>query len=374
MPAVNATWGRPRSIGRTVGGARRRRWPRVLAAVLAALVALSFLPPVAVRLRAAAVVAQSLGLPVPGFLRAAAVEGPWEIRPGLAGDLYVPIVPSPAIVLVHGAAPLGAQDPRITDLARALAGAGRVVFVPQLELRHRAFDPGDVDRLVESVLALQAEPHVHGPVGFLGISYGGSYALIAAADPRIASRLGFVAAFGAYVDLRNVIQAVTTGATTPGGTVETWEPDSRALGILHTVILRYVADEDRPDLEAALDGRGSADALSPEARTVYDVLANRDPHLAPALIARLPADLLHVLSAASPEGTLDAVRAPAAVMHSTFDPAVPPSEGRLLAEALDAPLYLLSSFRHVTPGGLLRGAPDLWRATGFTVWVLERGG
>jgi dienelactone hydrolase len=352
---------------------RRRRLPRVLAVVVGALVALAYLPPVAIRLQAAAVVAGSLGLPVPGVFRAPVVEGPWKLRPGLEGDLYVPIRPSPAIVLAHGAAPRGARDPRIVRLARAMAGAGRVVFVPQLELRNREFEPDDIGRLVDAVFALRQEEHVDGSVGLVGISYGGSYALIAAADPRIASGLGFVAVFGAYHDLRTVIQAVTTEATTPGGRVERWEPDPDAREILTSILLQYVPQQDREALVEALEGRASPETLTPAARSVHAVLANRDPHEALALVDRLPFDLLGVLYAASPARVIDLVQAPVAIMHSTFDPAVPPSEGRLLADRLDAPLYLLTSFRHVTPGDILRGLPDLSRATRFGVWILAHG-
>lgn len=359
-----------------MGGRGRRRWLRALAATLAALVALayaiSWVPPVRVRLRASGVVARSVGIPVPGFLGSPLLSAWVAPRPDLRGQLYVPLQPAPALVLVHGAAPRGARDPRILRVAKALARAGRVVFVPQLELRHRVFEEEDLERLVAAVRWLQGLPHVDGPVGFVGISYGGSFSLIAAGDSRIAGSLGFVAVFGAYLDMRHVVQGVTTGATTPDGEVKRWEPAPQADDILLNVAKRFLDPRDAEDLDRALAGKLSPEALSRDARAVQAVVTNRDPRRALELIAGLPADLLAQLEAFSPVNHLGGVRAPVAVMHSAFDPAVPPSEGQLLAERLHAPLYLLTSFRHVSPAGIVRGLPDLWRATQFVVWILER--
>jgi pimeloyl-ACP methyl ester carboxylesterase len=291
----------------------------------------------------------------------------------MEGDLYVPVGTSPGIVLVHGAAPLGAHDPRIERLAEALARAGRVVLVPQLELRHRVFDASDIERLVAAERFLEGSPVVDGSVGYLGISYGGSFALVAAADPRIADRVGFVATFGAYLDIRHVIQGITTHATTPEGKVEAWEPAPQAAGILLNQSAKLLSLGDARALREALEGERPPEELSDEARAFYDVLSNRDPRRALELVARLPEDVLSRLDLFSPVHYLAAIRAPVAVMHSEFDPAVPPSEGRLLADTLRAPLFHLDRFRHVSPGELLSGLPDLWRATRFAAWVLARG-
>src|SRR5205807_7346037 len=43
-----------------------------------------------------------------------------------------------------------------------------------------------------------------GPVGVIGFSFAGGLALVAAADPRYANDIGFVAAIGAHDDLARV--------------------------------------------------------------------------------------------------------------------------------------------------------------------------
>ena len=354
-------------------GGRRRRWLRWVGGVALAVVGLWYLPPVHVRVTSAIAVARSVGLPVPGVFGTSVEVRRVVVAPELAGNLYTPSWPSPGIVLVHGAARRGADDPRIERLASAIARTGRVVFVPQLELRFRVLARSDIDRLVRSVLALERSSYVDGSVGFVGISDGGSFALVAAADRRIASSLGFVATFGAYLDLRHVIQGITTGATTPNGRVVPWEPAPQAPGILRHQAEQLMAPPDRADLEVALAGTRPVASLSPTARSVYDVLENRDPRRALGLIDRLPAGLREDIRAFSPVTFVDRIEAPVAVLQSAHDPAVPPSEATALAEAFHAPEYLLTTFTHVTPGSIVRGLPDLWRATSFTTWVLDHG-
>ncbi|MDP9341217.1 MAG: hypothetical protein M3Q23_03705 [Actinomycetota bacterium] len=354
-------------------GGRRHRWLRWVAAVVLVLTGLWYVPPIHVRVTAALAVARAVGLPVPGVFGSSVSVGRVVVAPDLVGNLYTPSWPAPGIVLVHGAARGGADDPRIERLASAIARTGRVVFVPQLELRFRVLSRDDIDRLVRSVLLLERFPFVDGSVGLVGISDGGSFALIAAADPRIAGSVGFVATFGAYFDLRHVIQGITTHATTADGRVVRWQPAPQATGILRHQAERFLLPADRAALEDAMAGSLPPSELSADARAVYGVLENRDPRRALALIDRLPASILRQIRAFSPSRYVGRIDAPVAVLQSLDDPAVPPSEAALLASAFHAPEYALTTFTHVTPGSLVRGLPDLWRAASFTTWVLEHG-
>jgi hypothetical protein len=357
--------------GRRAG--RRRRWVPWVAGVALALVGMWYVPPVHVRVTAALAVARAVGLPVPGMFGSSVSVRRLVVASDLVGNLYLPSWPAPGVVLVHGAARGGANDPRIERLASAIARTGRVVFVPQLELRFRVLSPDDIDRLVRSVLLLEQFPFVDGSVGLVGISDGGSFALIAAADPRIARSVGFVATFGAYFDLRDVIQGITTHATLADGRVVPWEPAPQAAGILRHQAERFLAPRDRAALEEAVAGSLPASSLPTPALAVFHVLENRDPRRAPALIDQLPANILGQIRAFSPSRYVGRIDAPVAVLQSLDDPAVPPSEANLLAHAFHAPEYVLTTFTHVTPGSILHGLPDLWRATSFTTWVLDHG-
>jgi fermentation-respiration switch protein FrsA (DUF1100 family) len=296
---------------------------------------------------------------------------------GVPGVLYVPNHPAPAVVLVLGAAPGGPDDPRAIRLATALARAGRVVFAPRLSLAARRFDPEDLDRIVRAVLALDAHPATSGPTALLGISYGGSFSLVAAADPRLRGRLGVVAVFGAYFDLAGVIQAASTGRSLVAGRHIPWDGHPMAREVLERHAVTLAPEGSRDELREVLAGRNDPSSLAPGARAVHALLTNRDPARTDALVAALPAEARARLRRFSPSSVSGQISAPVLAMHSTDDPAVPYGELVRLQLALPgARAVTVGSFRHVDlrgddGGGPLGVASDLLDAWRFTSWFLE---
>jgi hypothetical protein len=350
------------------------RW-RFAAAAVGVVIGLGLLPPVQAGAKAVAVLAEAVGASFPRPFAPAVRRG--EVRlGGVRGALYVPDRPAPAILLVLGAAPLGPDDPRAVRLSRALARAGRVVFAPRLTLAERRFDREDLDRIVRAALALEAHPGTIGPVAMLGISYGGSYALVAAADPRLGERLATVAVFGAYFDLAGVIQAVTTGRSLVAGRPVPWESHPRAHQVLERYAVQLAPPGSQDGLEAVLAGRAPPNSLDPPGRAVYDLLANRDPSRTEDLVAALPPEGWSLLNRFSPATVAGRIRAPVTAMHSTDDPAVPYGELIRLHRALpDARIITVGSFRHVDlwsqgPGGALSLAADLWDVWRFASGLL----
>jgi acetyl esterase/lipase len=342
---------------------------------VAAVIGLGLLPPVQARGKAVAVLAEAVGASFPRPF-APAVSRVETALDGVTGHLYRLERPAPAVLLVLGAAPQGKDDPRAVRLARALARAGRVVFVPDLTLAEQRFDPEDLDRIVRAVVELDEHPAARGQVTMLGISYGGSFALTAAADPRVGGRLAQVAVFGAYWDLVGVIQAVTTGVSEVDGERVPWEGHPVAKTILERHAVDLAPEGSRSDLGAALEG-GDPAGLDPAARAIYDLLFNRDPARTEELAARLAPEARDVLTRFSPSSVEDRLRVPVIAMHSTDDPAVPYGEALRLAQALpEARLVTVRSFRHVDfrttgPGGWGSALADLWDAWRFASWLLD---
>lgn len=332
------------------------------------------LPPVQARGKALGVLAEAVGI---GFPRPFAAEyRKTDVSlDGVTGHLYAPKEPSPAIVLLPGAAPLGKDDPRAVRLASSMARAGRTVFVPDLTLYERRLVPEDLDRIVTAVLALSDHASSLGPVQLLGISYGGSFALVAAADERLRGKVAQVATFGAYWDLVGVIQAVTTGASLVGGARIPWQGHPMARSILEEAVLRLAPEEVRGPLRAALES-GRSDGLPPDAVALFELLRNEDPGRTSELAQGLPTQLQRFLASFSPSSVAGELEVPVAAMHSTDDPAVPYGELIRLRRALpDARVVTVSSFRHVdlstsSSGGWTSRVSDAWDAWTFTSWVL----
>lgn len=103
------------------------------------------------------------------------------------------------IIALHGCTLNGKDDPRLQHLARCLAASGSRCVVPTLPgLSRFQWEPSDIDGLVDFMLQFCGGEN---SIGLMGFSYGGSYALLAAAHPRVAARIKFVLSFGAYYAL-----------------------------------------------------------------------------------------------------------------------------------------------------------------------------
>jgi pimeloyl-ACP methyl ester carboxylesterase len=324
------------------------------------------------RAKAVAVIAESLGLTFPRPFAADIHRAEVELA-GVIGDLYGGEEAWPAIVLVPGAAPDGKDDARIVRLARALARAERAVFVPQLALADKRLETSDIEALITSVLALDARHP--GPVTMLGFSYGGSFALLAAADDRLGSSLGRVATFGAYFDLVGVAQAVTSGVSLVDGRAVPWDAHPRAREVFRLVMVEMAGPGPREDLEAALDGRIDPAVLEDGGRAVFDFITNDDPEQTYTLAARLPAAMVDTLRTFSPATVADRIEADVVAIHSTDDPVVPYGEAlRLEAGMPRVALETVSLFSHVnlTGGSILGRASDLLATWRFASRILSR--
>lgn len=354
---------------------RARRWPRWIVAIAATAAVLALLPPVQARAKAAAVLTDALDLPVPRPFAAEIVRERTVVG-GVPGDLYAPPERAPAVLLVPGATPAGLRDRRAIAVAEAYARAGRAVFMPELTLYDQRFEEHDLDALVNAARGLARREGTGGRVALVGFSYGGSFALVAAADPRLEGVLERVGVFGAYDDLVGVIQAATTGVSLVDGEAIPWAPDPAADDIIRENALELVPPEQRAALAAALDGEFDAAELPTEAAAIHALLANRDPEETFPLARALPADVRARLARFSPASVADRVNVPVEVLHSTDDPAVPYGEALRLARDLpDARLYSLTLFSHVdfrphdAPEALAI-ASDLWSTWRFASRML----
>lgn len=367
----------PAGAGARGGAHRRSVWAKRLRVVgvvgLVVVLAVSLLQPLRVRAVAAATVADALDLPVPRPL-ATTVEVHERPVGGVTGDVYDPGGDAPAIVLIPGAAPDGRQDERVQRLARAVAGAGRLVFVPELEVYDQQLTTADVDRLVLATRALTDEDR--GPAVLLGTSFGGALGLLAAADPRLEGRLAEVAVFGAYVDLLGVVQAASTGTSLVAGQRLAWEAHPDAEEIVRDRLLELLDEEERAAVLTVLDGEVEAGELPGELEAVHALLTHDDPARTYAIAEQLPLSIRERIAQVSPAAVASRIDTPVVAMHSTDDPAVPYGELVRLGEAIPhARLITLESFEHVdleveSPRDWLQTGGDLLGAWRFATDVL----
>lgn len=120
--------------------------------------------------------------------------------------VYRPTKPNRrTLVLIHGVTGRATDDPSLVHLARSLAGLGYTCVTPPVtRLAQFHHDPADIDEIVQGIR--YASELAESPVGILGFSYGSSFALSAAADPRVAEHCRAVLGFGAYFDLPEALE------------------------------------------------------------------------------------------------------------------------------------------------------------------------
>lgn len=340
--------------------------------LLAALLplALLFHPLVQARGKALAVLAEALGAPFPRPF-APDVDRSEILLDGVRGDLYEPRPEAPAILVVPGAAPEGKDDPRTIRLATALARAGRTVFVPTLRLSDRVFDLADIEDIRTSVRALAERSD--GRVLVFGISYGGSFALIAAADPATAAEIEKVAVFGAYFDLIGLVQAASTGVSVVGDRRIPWEPDPRARDVMREAAVQLAPEEQRQGLRRALEDDLQPEDLADEAAAIHRLVTNDDPDRTYELARELGDHGRDLMQRFSPAAVADRIDVPVLALHSTDDPVTPYGEALRLERGLsDVRLVSVTLFRHVDFEGVstVAALPDLLGTWRFASWVI----
>lgn len=340
-----------------------------------ATVLLAWLVPASrARTTAAATVAEALRI-IPWRPFAPSVTARTGSVAGSPADEYAGDAGSPPVVLVPGAVPAGRDDARVEQLARALARADRRVVVPELAVYDERLVEADVDLLVDTVLELSSGGR---EVALVGISFGGSLALVATADPRLDGRVAGVATFGAYADLVGVLQAATTGVSVVDGRTLPWEADPRAEQVVREQLTALLPPTAGRAVRDALETGDAGRPLTPAARAVYELLANDDPQRTYALAQELPGAIRTRLGAVSPVSVADRLSdVPVVAMHSRDDPVIPYGELRRLGAAVaHARLLTVDGLAHTDlrltdPGGWVTALDDLGTMWSFSSRTLR---
>lgn len=284
----------------------------------------------------------------------------------IVADVYRPAAgraSSPGIVLNHGVADLGKDDPRLVNFADAVARAGYTALVPEFEnLKGFRVRPSDVDEVIAAYEYLAARPDVDPErVGLFGFSYAGGLAVLAASDARIADRVRFCFLLGGYYDLENVVTYMTTGMYRRDGEWAYLEPRNSGRWAFLINSADLIEDEgDRGALveiarakwdDPEADVAALVESLGEEGRRAYDLMVNVDPARTRPLIEGLSPRVREYFEALTLDGKIDALRARLIIGHGRDDNLIPYTESLLLAENVpegaSVHLAILESFQHV---------------------------
>lgn len=258
------------------------------------------------------------------------------------GDLYRPpgAGPHPGIVVCLGVVPFGVDHPQVPRLGKALARAGFAALLYwSPAMRDLRLDPVDIAGIARAYQWLVEQPFVSpARSGLLGTCVGGSFALMAAADPSIRDRVAFVVAWAPYGSMWTLARDIASATTSPNGIPAPWPVDPLTRKVYAHSVTAALEPEEAERLRAAFGERTKQalpDELSPDGRAIYPLLTALDPGAATAALERLPPAMRQRLDTLSPVSYLPGIRAPLiALAHDRDDTVIPIEESRQLAAAL----------------------------------------
>jgi dienelactone hydrolase len=274
--------------------------------------------------------------PVVERVRYSTHRGPVE------GDLYRPsgAGPHPGVIICLGVVPFGVDHPQVPRLGEALARSGFAALLYwSSAMRDLRLDPEDIEGIALAYRWLIEQPSIDpGRSGLLGTCVGGSFALMAAANPPIRDRVAFVVAWAPYSSMRTLARDIASATSSREEAPAPWQVDqlTRKVYVRTLTALLDPGEADRlrtacADRGGQVDGRD----LSEDGRTVYPLLTALDTAAAEAALDRLPTAMLERLDAMSPIGYLQDIHAPLILLaHDRDDPVIPIGESRRLRSAL----------------------------------------
>ncbi|MBI2886139.1 MAG: hypothetical protein HYY02_02905 [Chloroflexi bacterium] len=247
-----------------------------------------------------------------------------------------------AVILLLGVNP-NLDDETLLRVANGLARQGIVVLLPRpAQLLQGRISYQEVEALIGGFRFLQEQRFVDPKrIGFAGFCVGSSLALIAAGDARISGDVRFVNFFGGYYSAQDLLAAMTTRRIALDGDSAPWEPSQDALIWFYQQLIYSVPSEAEQKLLERIfvagyqPAPGEVAGLSPQARSVYQLLSNRDPARTEELYEALPEGLKNLLARLSPSNALEWIQTKVYIMHDRQDTYIPYVESRRLLAALE---------------------------------------
>jgi pimeloyl-ACP methyl ester carboxylesterase len=261
--------------------------------------------------------------------------------------------------------------------------------VPDLPgLRRDEITEETVSSTLEVARAVAGSPDARdGRVGLIGVSTGATLALLAAEKPEVGERVSVVAGIAPYTDIRTVLEVATTDHYREGEEYVPYDADPfLSYVIARSMIAALPPGEDREKLRGELREVGRLDPdplsglrdrptgdLSPEARSVVELLANEDPERFDELYVALPSEIRAKMERLSPLAGDEQVEAPVELASGSRDKYFPVSESFAIDSiAPDHRVTVTDALNHAEPSFSLQDIPAFVRFDGFVVRSLRQ--
>ena len=260
-----------------------------------------------------------------------------------------------AIVLVAGLSEQGCYHPRLIALSRLLAERGMLVLTPDVrEFRDFKISPEAINQILfwhTQIPTVEGGGKIRN-IGLAGISFSGTMAMIAAAQPEIRDKVAFIVSIGPYSNLIRCTRGwFAAGPITVTGDYYPTRYYARWIAMLAAVDM-IESDTDRRFLESLLhnlllqkDAPPAPADLTAAGSRWYAVATMREDQSDPGLSNSIEAHLVsHVYTKLDPEAAVRNLHCPVFLIHGAYDDLIPPEESLELHQTLARSYLLISPF------------------------------
>jgi hypothetical protein len=276
------------------------------------------------------------------------------------GELYRPLTdgPHPGILVCLGVVPFGVDHPQVPVLGKALARAGFAALLYwSPAMRDFRLTPEDLEDIPLAYNWLVEQPYVDPRrSGLLGTCVGGSFALMAAANPLIRNRVAFISAYAPFSSMWTFAQDIASASCSSGDGREPWNVDQLTRKVFLHSVTATLEPEEAEQIRNAFTEENEhlpGSGLSEDGQAVYALLAAQDEDTAETALHDLPLSMQERLTALSPMNYVKDIQAPLiTLLHDQGDQVIPVGESRRLLAALgkhDGVHYTEMQFQHLDP-------------------------
>jgi pimeloyl-ACP methyl ester carboxylesterase len=270
--------------------------------------------------------------------------------------VYYPLksIPTRAVILIAGLSELGCHHPRLIAFSRHLADSGLMVITPDIrEYRDFQLTAAPITQILfwhKRISSLEGGAKVQA-IGIAGISFSGTIALMAAADPEISRKTAFVVALGPYSDLTRCARDWFAGPPDAPADVTYGGKFYAKWVIMRAALDRVKSDKDRIFLHTVLDTLLLQNqilppdpSLSAEGKRWYSLATMPGNRSDAELAGQIESSLIStVYPSLNPEKALKEITCPVFIIHGASDDLIP------ARESLDLHRKLPSSYMLITP-------------------------
>jgi len=310
---------------------------------------------------------------------------------------------SRSVLLIPGIHSMGIREPRLTALAKDLAGSGVMVMTLALpDLQRYQITPQSTDVIEDGIdwMARQVDLAPDGRIGVIGISFAGGMSIVAAGRPSVRDKIAYVLSFGGHADMPRVMHYLATGeeVQVPGvvnqpphdygvavilygladqGIVPAEQVAPLRKGIETFLLASQLTLVDMNEANATFEKAREYAKTLPEPAATYMTYVN-DRNVKKLGQALLP--YLGALGADSPSLSADRSSSPPAapvfLLHGSGDTVIPAAESVILAdylrkEGVDVHLLLSELITHAEVDRTA-AASDTVKLVSFWAEVLKR--